>query len=102
MPPHVTPRWAPVPAARGVVYAPNLPTDVFPYRGRYHFYWEGYWYRAAKVRGAYDWVKQVPAFIFQIPPGYFKTLRGAGEVPGIRPPTPEMPPAPPTPFPKVM
>jgi hypothetical protein len=111
VPPHVTPRWTPVPAAPGVAYAPNLPTDVFRYRGRYYFYWEGYWYRAAKVRGPYDWVKQAPAFTFQIPPGYFKTLRGAGEVPGVRPPAvrevppaapPEMPPAPPAPLPKVM
>jgi hypothetical protein len=103
VPPHVSPRWTPVPAAPGVAYAPNLATDVFRYRGRYYFYWEGYWYRAVEARGPYDRVKKVPAFTFQIPPGYFKTLRDAGEVPGERPPAVrEMPPAPPAPLPKVM
>jgi hypothetical protein len=102
VPPGVTPRWTRVPNAPGVSYAPNIPTDVFRYRGGYYFYWEGYLYKAREVRGPYTRVKRVPAFFYQIDPAYFKTYRPQGTAPGSLPPGPPggPPGAAPTPAPE--
>jgi hypothetical protein len=37
VPPGVKPQWTRVPGAPQVSWAPNLPTDVFRYGGKYYF-----------------------------------------------------------------
>ncbi|MDP3183126.1 MAG: hypothetical protein Q8M54_09975 [Desulfobaccales bacterium] len=78
VPPHVKPVWLPVPGAPQVYYAPNLPTDLFRYRGKYYFYWEGYFYKGKTTKGPWKWVKETPAFSQQIDPAYFKTVKKEG------------------------
>lgn len=106
LPPHIFPKWTPVPGAPQVYYAPNVPTDVFRYRGRFYFYWEGFLYESRTPKGPWKSVAQPPAFFYNIDPGLFKTLRaGKGEEPQVpvKPPSaqapqiavPEPPPAPP-------
>ena len=99
VPPHVKPKWTPVPNVPGVFFAPNLPTDVFRRGGKYYFYWQGYLYRGSKPRGPWKSVTKVPAWFSEIDPSLFKTAApGPGGPPagppgGIAP----MPPAPTTP-----
>jgi hypothetical protein len=106
VPPHIKPNWTPVPGAPGVSYAPNLPTDVFKYQGKYYFFWENYLYSSKKPGGPWKSVTQVPAWFVQIDPAYFKTIRreAPAGVPGGSPasapvPAPETaaPTAPPQP-----
>ena len=77
IPPHVKPRWTPVPGVPQVYYAPNLPTDVFRYRGEYYFFWEDYLYKGNKPRGPWKLVQEVPAPFHDIDPAYFKTAKKA-------------------------
>ena len=46
VPPDVKAQWTQVPGAPQVSWAPNLPTDVFRYRGKYYFFWENFFTRA--------------------------------------------------------
>lgn len=87
VPPQVRPQWTPVPGAPKVYYAPNLPTDLFRYRGSYYFYWEGYLYKGKTPQGPWKSVKEAPPFFYQIDPAYFKTVR-KGEKGGEGGPTP--------------
>jgi hypothetical protein len=109
VPPHVKPQWTPVPGAPQVYYAPNLPTDVFRYRGKYYFFWAGYLYQGKNPTGPWKTVKAVPAFFHEIDAAYFKTANQAGEAPaapGGATPSPrakiiDLPPtAPPAPTPE--
>jgi hypothetical protein len=86
VPPHVKPQWTPVPGAPQVYYAPNLPTDLFRYRGKYYFFWAGYLYQGKKPSGPWKTVKAVPAFFHEIDAAYFKTIKREGGAP-----TPEAP-----------
>ena len=88
VPPHVKPKWTPVPNVPGVSYAPNLPTDVFRHGGKYYFYWEGFLYRGSKPRGPWKTVKQVPDWFPEIDPALFKMVK--------KPTAPPPPPAEPT------
>jgi hypothetical protein len=81
VPPHVKPQWTPVPGAPQVYYAPNLPTDLFRYRGKYYFFWAGYLYQGKKPGGPWKTVQAVPAFFHEIDAAYFKTVKQAGEAP---------------------
>ena len=97
IPPHVKPQWTTVPGAPQVYYAPNIPTDVFRYRGKYYFFWEGYLYRGNRPTGPWKDVKDVPAWFYQIDPAYFKTARkeGAPAPPPAAAPSEPTAPAPP-------
>ena len=90
VPPHVKPQWTPVPGAPQVYYAPNLPTDVFRYRGKYYFFWAGYLYQGKKPSGPWKTVKEVPAFFQEIDAAYFKTVKKEGGAP--TPPATAAPP----------
>ncbi|MFH1597355.1 MAG: hypothetical protein ABIG94_13510 [Pseudomonadota bacterium] len=90
VPPHVKPQWTPVPGAPQVYYAPNLPTDVFRYRGKYYFFWAGYLYQGKKPSGPWKTVKEVPAFFHEIDAAYFKTVKKEGGAP--TPPATAAPP----------
>ena len=108
VPPGVKPRWVKVPGAPQVSYAPNLPTDVFRFGGKYYFYWENYFYRGSAPEGPWEAVVKVPEVFHQVDPAYFKTVKRAGEepaAPAASAPTPkakiiEIPPQePPAPAP---
>ena len=90
VPPQVKPQWTPVPGAPQVYYAPNLPTDVFRYRGKYYFFWAGYLYQGKKPSGPWKTVQEVPAFFQEIDAAYFKTVKKEGGAP--TPPATAAPP----------
>ena len=92
VPPGVKPQWTRVPGAPQVSWAPNLPTDVFRYGGKYYFFWENYFYRGSAPEGPWKAVVKVPEVFYQVDPAYFKTVKPAGEAPAA--------PAGPTPSPK--
>ncbi len=50
VPPGVKPQWTRVPGTPQVSWAPNLPTDVFRYGGKYYFFWENYFYRGLPLK----------------------------------------------------
>jgi hypothetical protein len=81
VPPGVKPRWTRVPGAPQVSWAPNLPTDVFRYGGKYYFFWENYFYRGPAPEGPWKSVAKVPEVFYQVDPAYFKTVKPAGEAP---------------------
>ncbi|MCL6621171.1 MAG: hypothetical protein K6T55_03635 [Syntrophobacterales bacterium] len=77
VPPEVTPRWLPAPGSPQIYYAPNIPTDVFRYRGQYYFLWEGVWYVSRSVRG--PWKRtQAPVAFRRLDPSLFKMARVPG------------------------
>jgi hypothetical protein len=88
VPPGVKPQWTQVPGTPQVSWAPNLPTDVFRYRGKYYFFWENYFYRGSGPEGPWKAVVKVPEVFYQIDPGYFKTVKPAAEAPAARESTP--------------
>jgi hypothetical protein len=81
VPPGVTPQWTRVPGTPQISWAPNLPTDVFRYRGKYYFFWENYFYRGSAPEGPWKAVVKVPEVFYQVGPAYFKTAKPAGEAP---------------------
>jgi len=81
VPPNLKPQWTRVPGAPQVSWAPNLPTDVFRYRGKYYFFWENYFYRGSAPEGPWKAVVKVPGVFYQVDPAYFKTVKQAGEAP---------------------
>ena len=81
VPPNLKPQWTRVPGAPQVSWAPNLPTDVFRYRGKYYFFWENYFYRGSAPEGPWKAVVKVPEVFYRIDPAYFKTVKKAGEAP---------------------
>jgi hypothetical protein len=87
VPPDVKPKWTPVPGLPQVSYAPNLPTDVFRYRGKYYFFWADYFYVGRRASGPWKALKEVPEIFHQIDPTYFKTAKQPA-------PPPPPPPAP--------
>jgi hypothetical protein len=100
LPPHVKPQWTPMPEVPKVYYAPNLPTDVFRYQGKYYFFWEGYLYRSGKPSGPWKSMPEVPDWFYGINPAYFKTVKKEGapapppsESAAPATPAPETPPA---------
>jgi hypothetical protein len=101
MPPHFQPKWTPVPNAPGVYWEPRLPTDVFRYRGKYYFFWEGYLYRANKPSGPWKSILEAPDWFSKIDPSYFKTLKREAPVPPAGQPGGPAPPPPSTPPPWV-
>jgi hypothetical protein len=103
VPPKVKPQWTRVPGVPQVSWAPNLPTDVFRYRGKYYFFWAGYFYQGPAPEGPWQAVVKVPEVFYQVDPAYFKTAKKESTTPAE--PTPEapkakiieVPPAPPAP-----
>jgi len=81
VPPGVKPQWTRVPGVPQVSWAPNLPTDVFRYGGKYYFYWDNYFYRGTAPEGPWKSVKQVPEVFYQVDPAYFKTAKNTGKAP---------------------
>jgi hypothetical protein len=88
VPPHTKPQWTQVPGVPQIFYAPNIPTDVFRYRGKYYFFWADYLYQGNQPSGPWKLVQEVPAVFHEINPAYFKTTKKA------RPPAPPQETAP--------
>lgn len=97
VPPGVKPQWRAVQGAPKVSFAPNIPTDVFRYRGRYYLFWDGAWFESRTLQGPWDLSRKAPRVLGRIHPSYFKTAgRGpSGPAVGQRPPGAFQPPAPP-------
>jgi len=81
VPSGVKPQWTQVPGAPRVSWAPNLPTDVFRYRGTYYFFWANYLYRGPAPQGPWKAVVKVPKVFYDVDPAYFKTVKKAAETP---------------------
>jgi hypothetical protein len=81
VPPGVKPQWTRVPGTPKVSWAPNLPTDVFRYGGKYYFFWENYFYRGSAPEGPWKAVVKVPEVFYQVDPAYFKTTKKAAGTP---------------------
>jgi hypothetical protein len=84
IPPGVKPLWQKVPEFPRVSHAPNIPTDVFRYRGTYYLFWEGLWFESNKTRGPWKRARTTPKTLKRLDPSYFKTARRRGP----RPPGP--------------
>jgi hypothetical protein len=95
VPPGLKPQWTKIPGASQVSWAPNLPTDVFRYRGKYYFFWENYFYRGPAPQGPWKLVGKVPEVFYDIAPAYFKTVKKAAGTPAA--PAASAEPAPPPP-----
>jgi hypothetical protein len=81
VPPGLKPQWTQVPGTPQVSWAPNLPTDVFRYRGKYYLFWENYFYQGPAPEGPWTAVVKVPKVFHQVDPAYFKTVKPAAEAP---------------------
>jgi hypothetical protein len=81
VPPGSKPQWTQVPGAPQVSWAPNLPTDVFRYRGKYYFFWGNFFYQGPRPEGPWKSVVKVPEVFYQVDPAYFKTVKPAGGAP---------------------
>lgn len=71
--PRVAPQWQSVTTVTDVVYAPNLPLDVFRYQGRYYCY-DGRWYRSQVWGGPWQVIPEPPPVFRQIDASYFKKV----------------------------
>jgi len=78
VPPGVKPQWQAVQGAPKVSFAPNIPTDVFRYRGRYYLNWDGMWFESRTLEGPWDRPRRIPRALGRIHPSYFKTAPGRG------------------------
>lgn len=76
LPPDLAPRWAPVPDAGGVYYAPNLGYDVFRYGSQFYYYNQGLWQIAQALAGPWQVIPNPPQEFFNIGPTYFKSPPG--------------------------
>ena len=94
VPPGVKAQWTQVPGAPQVFWAPNLPTDLFRYRGKYYFFWENYFYQGSRPEGPWKLVSKVPQVFYNVDPAYFKTVKKAGEAPAAPTATGEAAPSP--------
>ncbi len=94
VPPGVKPQWTQVPGAPQVSWAPNLPTDVFRYRGKYYFFWENFFYQGPRPEGPWKLVVKVPEVFYNVDPTYFKTVKKAAAAPAAPAATGEATPSP--------
>jgi hypothetical protein len=76
VPPNLAPRWAPVPQAPGVEYAPNLAADIFRYAGQFFYYSQGLWQQSPTLNGPWTRVRRLPPRFYYIGAPYFKSPPG--------------------------
>jgi hypothetical protein len=67
------PAWTVVPASPKVLYAPNVPGDVFRLKHRYFYYSGGYWYRSKHLMGPWRPVRKLPKAILRVDRSCFKS-----------------------------
>ena len=83
VPPGVKPQWQAVPEAPKVSFAPNIPTDVFRYRGRHYLNWDSMWFESRTLNGPWERSQRAPRVLERIPPSYFKTAGRGPSMPGL-------------------
>jgi hypothetical protein len=71
--PGVAPAWTVVPASPKVLYAPNVPGDVFRLHRQYYYYHRGYWYRSKHLTGPWHPVRKLPQAILRVNRSCFKS-----------------------------
>jgi hypothetical protein len=76
VPPELAPRWAQVPEAPGVYYAPNLSQDLFRYGNLFYSYSQGLWQIAQALTGPWQVIQNPPPIFHNIGPTYFKSPPG--------------------------
>jgi hypothetical protein len=74
--PMVTPRYAPIPEAPGVEYAPNISQDLFRFRGEFYNFQSGAWSRGAAATGPWIPAPEIPQVFYNIQAPYFKVPPG--------------------------
>jgi hypothetical protein len=72
-PPGVAPAWAVVPTSPRVLYAQNIPGDLFRLHNRYYYYSNGAWYRGKHLHGPWRPVRKLPKAIYRVDRSFFKT-----------------------------
>ena len=72
-PPGVAPAWTPVPTSPLVLYAANIPGDVFRVKKRFYYYSGGDWYRSKHLQGPWRPVRKLPPPLYRVGRSYFKT-----------------------------
>jgi hypothetical protein len=72
LPPGVAPVWTPVPASPAVLYAPNVPGNVFRVHKKYYYFYGGYWYQGKHLMGPWKPVRKLPRSLAMVPRPYFK------------------------------
>ncbi len=73
VPGDVAPAWAPAPGAPKVMYAPNVPGDVFRVgRHQYYYYYGGNWYRGKSPLGPWHPARKVPKSLYRLSGSAFK------------------------------
>jgi hypothetical protein len=72
-PANLSPGWTPAPGAPRIMYAPNIPGDVFRVGGhKYYYYYRGSWYRGKSPMGPWHVVRKVPRGLYRLPRSAFK------------------------------
>jgi hypothetical protein len=73
-PPGVYPGWTPVPTSPKVLYATNIPADLFLVQKRYYYYYGGVWYQSKYPEGPWGPVtKKLPKDLYRVHRSFFKT-----------------------------
>jgi hypothetical protein len=75
-PAKLAPRWAPVPEAPKVYYAPNLGQDMFRYGDRFYYFSQGLWQIARALGGPWQVIANPPAAFYNVPRECFRTPPG--------------------------
>jgi hypothetical protein len=75
-PPGLAPRWAPIPQAAGVDYAPNLDHDLFRYGNRFYYFNQGIWQIGRALTGPWQVIQSPPPVFYNIGANYFRSPPG--------------------------
>jgi hypothetical protein len=75
-PPNLAPRWAPIPQAPGVDYAPNLGHDLFHYGNQFYYFNQGLWQIARALSGPWQVIQSPPPVFYNIGADYFRSPPG--------------------------
>jgi hypothetical protein len=67
------PAWTVAPTSPKVLYAPNLPADVFRLKHKYFYYSGGYWYRSKNLMGPWRPVRKLPKALLMVDRSCFKS-----------------------------
>jgi hypothetical protein len=70
------PKWAPVPNAPGIEYAPDWDHDMFRHQGRYYDWRDNRWYRGRAFNGPWEELRELPQQFYGIGSPYFKNPPG--------------------------
>jgi hypothetical protein len=73
---NLAPRWAPVPEAPNVYYAPNLGQDLFRFGNQFYYFSQGLWQIAQALTGPWQVIANPPQAFYNVPQQYFRTPPG--------------------------